>query len=112
MTEYKLLKIMKKISKIKKDEIQISEVMKLVKLNNNDLYTLVNDLLDNGYIEKSKTTIYIDSLDYVQEYRVTNKGHVFLRKSRNHKILKFLNEFKNWMALFIAIAAFIKSFFN
>lgn len=112
MTDYKLLKIMKNISKTHKDEIQINEIMKVVKLNNNDLYALVNDLLDNGYIEKSKSTIYIDSLNYVQDYRITNKGFDFLKNQMFQNFFIFMNEFKNWLALIIAIAAFIKSFFS
>ena len=112
MTDYKLLKIMKNISKTQKDEIQINEIMKVVKLNNNDLYALVNDLLNNGYIEKSKSTIYIDSLNYVQDYRITNKGFDFLKKQMFQNFFRFMNEFKNWLALIIAIAAFIKSFFS
>ena len=112
MTDYNLLKIMKNISKTHKDEIQINEILKVVKLNNNDLYALVNDLLDNGYIEKSKSTIYIDSLNYVQDYRITNKGFDFLKKQMFQNFFRFMNEFKNWLALIIAIAAFIKSFFS
>ena len=111
MTDYKLLKIMKKISRIKKDEIKISEIMKLVKLNNNDLYILVNELLDNGYIEKSKSIFYIDSFDQIQDYRITNKGENFLKQQSKLNNRYIFIEFRNWMTLFIALAAFIKSFY-
>jgi len=111
MTDFKLLKIMKKISKIQKEEIQIDEVIKFVKLNNNDLYALIYELLNNGYIEKSKYTIYIDSFDHVQDYRITNKGENFLKQQSKLNNRYIFNELRNWMTLFIALAAFIKSFY-
>lgn len=111
MTDYKLLKIMNGISKKHKDEIELNEVMKLVNLNVSDLFTLVNELLDNGYLEKSNSTIYIDSLNYVQDYRITNKGKNFLKQQSKLNNRYIFNELRNWMTLFIALAAFIKSFY-
>lgn len=111
MTEYKLLKVMKDLSKVQADEIHLNDVLRKANLNKIDFDILLQNLFDEGYIEATRLTIYLDSVEYLPDFRITNKGNNFLRSQRKLIVSTFMNEFKNWLALLIAAAAFIKSFF-
>lgn len=102
---------MENLSKSQKDEIHMNDVFKYSKLNESDFNILFKDLANNGYIEPTRLTIDLDSIEWLPDFRITNKGANFMKNQRKLIISNFMNEFKNWLALFIALAAFIKSFY-
>ena len=107
-TSYKLLKLYSK-----RDHITLADLSAIYNTDWDYWGAPVDYLIKNGYLQINPTYVILHGGDFTSKapIEITFHGKVHLEQEcKNRWTFKF-NEFRAWVTLIIAIAAFVKSFF-
>lgn len=105
---YKLLKLIDKKESVSEDTLSNT-----IRLSKDDCAKMTDYLNSLGYIDISDDWVFADRASECNSYySITQSGKVALFMYSKNKKINFWKEFRAWITLAIAVAAFIKSFFG
>lgn len=107
-TSFKLLKLY-----ASRSHLSLSDLSAIYNSDAEDYVFPIKFLMDEEYLEMEPNYTMLHGTDFTVRvpFRVTFKGRAALEEEQKFRISSKHNEFRAWLTLAIALAAFLKSFF-
>lgn len=107
-TSFKLLKLY-----ASRSHLSLRDLSAIYNSNAEDYALPIKFLMDEEYLEMEPNYVMFHGTDFTVSvpFRITFKGRAALETEQKSRLSCKRNEFRAWLTLAIALAAFLKSFF-